>query len=114
MAKAKTRRRKTPSKMVSDQEALKKACDPELVSTTAKQDTSSLPPRPDGKLGQIVDRLGAATGATAEELAEAIGWQDAQPPTTPSPGRRGLRGWSPEGPGDRQQYRFLPAASPVQ
>jgi hypothetical protein len=75
MANAKTNGKKTPSKMVSDQEALKKARDPEMVSTTAKQDTSSLPPRPDGKLGQIVDRLGAATGATAEELAEATGWQ---------------------------------------
>jgi hypothetical protein len=55
--------------MVSDQEALNKAGDPEPVRTTAEHDTSSLPPRPDGKLGQIIDRLGAATGATADELS---------------------------------------------
>jgi hypothetical protein len=75
MAKAKTSRMKTSSQMVSDQEALRKARDPESVGTTAEQDTSSLPPRPGGKLGQIVDRLGAVTGATADELAEATGWQ---------------------------------------
>jgi hypothetical protein len=75
MAKAKTSRKKTSSQMVSDQEARRKARDRESVRTTANQDASSLPPRPDGKLGQIVDRLGAATGATAGELAEATGWQ---------------------------------------
>jgi hypothetical protein len=75
MAKAKTNRKKTSSQMVSDQEARRKAGDPESVGTTADQDTFSLPPRPDGKLGQIVDRLGAATGATADELADATGWQ---------------------------------------
>jgi hypothetical protein len=75
MARTKTSRKKTSSPMVSDQEALNKAGGPEPVSTTAEHDTSSLPPRPDGKLGQIIDRLGAATGATADELAEATGWQ---------------------------------------
>ncbi len=32
-------------------------------------------PRPDGKLGIIFDRLGAKTGATADELVIATGWQ---------------------------------------
>ena len=31
--------------------------------------------RPDGKLGLIVDRLSTNTGATADELVEATGWQ---------------------------------------
>ena len=31
--------------------------------------------RPGGKLGLIVDRLAASAGATADELAEATGWQ---------------------------------------
>ena len=75
MATAKTSRKKTSSPMVSDQEALNKARDPESVRMTANQDSSSLPRRPGGMLGQIVDRLGAATGATTDELAEATGWQ---------------------------------------
>ncbi len=33
------------------------------------------PQRPDGKLGLIVDRLATNTGATADELVEATGWQ---------------------------------------
>ena len=33
------------------------------------------PQRPGGKLGLIVDRLTASAGATADELAEATGWQ---------------------------------------
>ncbi len=32
-------------------------------------------PRPGGKLGLIVERLSAKTGATADELVEATGWQ---------------------------------------
>ena len=31
--------------------------------------------RPGGKLGVIVDRLAESTGATADELGEATGWQ---------------------------------------
>jgi hypothetical protein len=31
--------------------------------------------RPGGKLGLIVDRLAGSAGATADELAEATGWQ---------------------------------------
>ncbi|MBU1210333.1 MAG: DUF3489 domain-containing protein [Alphaproteobacteria bacterium] len=31
--------------------------------------------RPGGKLGIIIDRLAAKTGATADELVEATGWQ---------------------------------------
>jgi predicted Rossmann fold nucleotide-binding protein DprA/Smf involved in DNA uptake len=74
MARRRTSRKKTSSQMVSDQ-ALTKARDTQSVNTTAEQDTSSLPVRPGGKLGRIVDRLGAATGVTADELAEATGWQ---------------------------------------
>lgn len=32
-------------------------------------------PRPSGKLGVIIDRLAAKTGATADELVAATGWQ---------------------------------------
>ena len=32
-------------------------------------------PRPGGKLGVIIERLAAKTGATADELVEATGWQ---------------------------------------
>jgi hypothetical protein len=32
-------------------------------------------PRPGGKLGLIVERLSAKTGATTEELAAITGWQ---------------------------------------
>ena len=33
------------------------------------------PSVPGGKLGLIIQRLGAKTGATADELAKATGWQ---------------------------------------
>jgi hypothetical protein len=33
------------------------------------------PSRPGGKLGVIIERLSAKTGATADELVEATGWQ---------------------------------------
>jgi hypothetical protein len=33
------------------------------------------PPRPGGKLGVIIDRLGVKAGATADELVAATGWQ---------------------------------------
>ncbi len=33
------------------------------------------PSVPGGKLGLIIQRLGAKTGATADELARATGWQ---------------------------------------
>ncbi len=33
------------------------------------------PDPPGGKLGLIIQRLGAKTGATADELARATGWQ---------------------------------------
>ena len=36
---------------------------------------SVTPPRPGGKLGLIVDRLGSRKGATADELAKATGWR---------------------------------------
>jgi hypothetical protein len=34
-----------------------------------------LPPRPGGKLGVILERLSVKSGATADELIEATGWQ---------------------------------------
>lgn len=44
---------------------------------TVKPKTAGIPnePRPGGKLGLIVDRLSARTGATADELVDATGWQ---------------------------------------
>ena len=35
----------------------------------------ALPPRPGGKLDVIIQRLERKAGATADELAEATGWQ---------------------------------------
>ena len=35
----------------------------------------ALPTRPGGKLGVIIQRLERKAGATADELAEATGWQ---------------------------------------
>lgn len=45
--------------------------------TSARKPPSPAPsvPRPGGKLGLIVDRLSAKTGATAHELVAATGWQ---------------------------------------
>jgi DNA-binding MarR family transcriptional regulator len=34
-----------------------------------------LPQRPGGKLALIIERLAGRAGATADELAEATGWQ---------------------------------------
>ncbi len=47
----------------------------EPVSTPAAQETAKAPRRPGGKLGVILERLETKGGATAEELAEATGWQ---------------------------------------
>ncbi len=47
----------------------------EPVSTPAAQETAKAPIRPGGKLGVIIERLETRDGATAEELAEATGWQ---------------------------------------
>ena len=49
-------------------------------STQAPKKSISLPPetdlvRPNGKLGLILDRLSTKTGATADELVQATGWQ---------------------------------------
>ena len=40
-----------------------------------EQNPVETPSRPGGKLGLIVDRLAVSAGATADELAEATGWQ---------------------------------------
>ncbi len=60
MAKSKTKHAKRSGS------ASKKAPEQKPVET---------PSRPGGKLGLIVDRLAASAGATADELAEATGWQ---------------------------------------
>ena len=44
-------------------------------SSTRHQGDAAMPARPGGKLGLIVDHLSAKRGATAQELAEATGWQ---------------------------------------
>ncbi len=44
-------------------------------STPADQEAAKAPIRPSGKLGVIIERLETKDGATAEELAEATGWQ---------------------------------------
>jgi len=48
-------------------------------TSAAKPKTSNpakpTPARPGGKLGLIMDRLAAKTGATAEDLIAATGWQ---------------------------------------
>jgi hypothetical protein len=43
--------------------------------TTPEQKPVEALQRPGGKLGVIVDRLTESGGATADELAEATGWQ---------------------------------------
>ncbi len=47
----------------------------EPISTPAAQEPAKAPVRPGGKLGVIIERLDTKDGATAEELAEATGWQ---------------------------------------
>ena len=41
----------------------------------ATSENLAVPTRPGGKLGVIIRRLGRKAGATADELAEATGWQ---------------------------------------
>ena len=47
------------------------------TATPAASEVAPAPPtpRPGGKLGIIIDRLAAKTGATADELVAATGWQ---------------------------------------
>jgi Protein of unknown function (DUF3489) len=47
------------------------------AGTSTVTETVPAPPtsRPGGKLGLIVDRISAKTGATANELVAATGWQ---------------------------------------
>ena len=47
----------------------------EPVSTPAAQEAAKAPVRPGGKLSVIIERLETEDGATAQELAEATGWQ---------------------------------------
>ena len=49
--------------------------DREEAATASAPIQSEAPKRPGGKLGLIVERLEAETGATADELAEATGWR---------------------------------------
>ena len=44
-------------------------------SPAASTPNLAAPLRPGGKLGLIIQRLERKTGATADELAEAVGWQ---------------------------------------
>jgi hypothetical protein len=61
MAKSTQTRSKSPQKRV-----------PAAASEPAPVQSA---PRPGGKLGVIIERLSAKTGATADELVEATGWQ---------------------------------------
>jgi Protein of unknown function (DUF3489) len=45
------------------------------TSAVAPAPARAEPNPPGGKLGLIIQRLGAKTGATADELAGATGWQ---------------------------------------
>ncbi len=47
----------------------------EEIVTASAPIQSETPKRPGGKLGLIVARLEAETGATADELVEATGWR---------------------------------------
>ena len=64
MAKSKTQRDNKPAKRSG-----------KTSKTAPEQELVDAPQRPGGKLGLIVDRLAASAGATADELAEATGWQ---------------------------------------
>ncbi len=44
-------------------------------NSACHQGDAVMPARPGGKLGLIVDHLSAKGGATAQELADATGWQ---------------------------------------
>lgn len=47
----------------------------EPVTTVAAPEAANTPKRPGGKLGLIIEQMDNQNGATAEELAEATGWQ---------------------------------------
>jgi hypothetical protein len=72
MAKAKTSRKKTSSQMVSDQALTKARYAIGEDDSRARHVQLAGAPRWQAR---IVDQLGASTGATADELAEATGWQ---------------------------------------
>ena len=44
-------------------------------SKSSRRSARPAAPRPGGKLGLIVERLSAKTGATADELVEVTGWR---------------------------------------
>ena len=46
-----------------------------IAKKKAATPTLTDPDRPGGKLGLIVDRLATKSGATADELVKATGWQ---------------------------------------
>ncbi len=70
-------------------------------------------PRPAGKLGVIIDRLAARTGATADELVQATGWQRHSVLGALSRLRR--RGFAMrfDANADRKAYRLDGAAKPA-
>ncbi len=45
------------------------------AKTKSSNPANPTPARPGGKLGLMMDRLAAKTGATAEDLIAATGWQ---------------------------------------
>lgn len=69
--------------------------------------------RPAGKLGIIIDRLAAKSGATADELVEATGWQ--RHSVLGALSRLKSRGFTfqLEVHADRKAYRLVGAAKPA-
>jgi hypothetical protein len=65
----------TPAKKASAAGAPRKARAGTAPANVTPATTAPTPARPGGKLGQIVDRLGAEAGATIEELTGMTGWQ---------------------------------------
>ncbi len=70
-------------------------------------------PRPSGTLGVIIDRLAAKTGATADELVAATGWQ--RHSVLGALSRLRARGFAMQldAHADRKAYRLESAAKPA-
>lgn len=81
--------------------------------TTADPAVTPSIPRPAGKLGIIIDCLAAKSGATADELVEATGWQ--RHSVLGALSRLKSRGFSfqLDAHADRKAYRLVGAAKPA-
>jgi len=81
-------------------------------SAAASLQASSMA-RPAGKLGIIIDRLAAKSGATADELVEATGWQ--RHSVLGALSRLKSRGFTfqLDAHADRKAYRLVGAAKPA-